>query len=173
MTDHNICKIASLDEMERKWRYEIDRHASGRENWIIWREEALENARNGKAIPYYGILDGSVICEATAVIHPETAQNSEGLIDQETAYLCAFRTNEPFRGKGYFSRLFAFLLNDLRSRGYRYVTLGVETGDTKNKEIYRHYGFTRYIRTATEEYPDGTVIRVEYYARETAPVARV
>ena len=166
MPEQYICKVASPDEMERKWDYEISRNADDRENWTIWKEEALANLREGKAIPYYGILDGSIICEATAVIDPDSAQNSEGLIDGHTAYLCAFRTNEPFRGRGYFSELFRFMMNDLRDRGYTRVSLGVEPADTKNKAIYMHYGFTGYIKTETEKYPDGTVICVEYYAKD-------
>ena len=119
----------------------------------------------GKTIPYYGILDGEIICEATAVIDPEPARRSRGLVDEQTAYLEAFRTNEPFMGQGYFSRLFAFMLEDLRRRGYRRVTLGVETNDMKNKAIYTHYGFTGYLTTEQERYPDGTTVEVEYYAK--------
>ena len=85
---------------------------------------------------------------------------------KQTAYLEAFRTNEPFRGQGYFSRLFAFMLSDLRGRGYRRAALGVETGDEKNKSLYTRYGFTAPVKTETDHYPDGTVIRVEYYAKE-------
>ena len=166
MSDSYICKIASPNEMKQKWDDEISRNTEDRENWIVWKEEALTGFREGKILPYYGILDGAVICEATAAIHPETVRHSDGLIDEHTAYLYAFRTNEPFRGKGFFSRLFAFMLDDLRNRGYRTVTLGVEPDDTKNKSIYRHYGFTRYIGTGTDTCPDGTVIQVEYYARE-------
>ena len=166
MTGRYICKIASLSEMERKWEYEINRHPDDQANWLVWREAALANFREGKAIPYYSILDGEIICEATAVIHPDAAQNSEGLIDSCTAYLEAFRTNEPFRGQGCFSMLFAFMVNDLYSRGYNRVTLGVETDDMKNKAIYAHYGFTHYIKTEDEKYPDGTAVQVEYYAKE-------
>ena len=165
MAGHYLCKIASPDEMQRKWAYEIDRNVSDRENWMTWREEALDNFREGKTIPYYGILDGEIICEATAVIDPEPARRSRGLVDEQTAYLEAFRTNEPFRGQGYFSRLFAFMLEDLRRRGYRRVTLGVETGDMKNKAIYTHYGFTGYLATEQERYPDGTTVEVDYYAK--------
>ena len=165
MAGHYLCKIASPDEMQRKWAYEIDRNVSDRENWMTWREEALDNFREGKTIPYYGILDGEIICEATAVIDPEPARRSRGLVDEQTAYLEAFRTNEPFRGQGYFSRLFAFMLEDLRRRGYRRVTLGVETNDMKNKAIYTHYGFTGYLTTEQERYPDGTTVEVEYYAK--------
>ena len=150
MAGHYLCKIASPDEMQRKWAYEIDRNVSDRGNWILWRETALANFREGRAIPYYGILDGEIICEATAVIDPEPARRSRGLVDEQTAYLEAFRTNEPFMGQGYFSRR---------------VTLGVETNDMKNKAIYTHYGFTGYLTTEQERYPDGTTVEVEYYAK--------
>ena len=34
-----------------------------------------------------------------------------------------------------------------------------------NKKIYAHYGFNEYIKSATEIYPDGTVIDVDYYGK--------
>ena len=166
MPGQYICRIASPEDMERKWDYEISRNADDRENWIVWKNEAIANLRAGRAIPYYGILDGEIICEATTIIDPDAAQNSSGLIDRRTAYLCAFRTNEPFRGKGYFSGLFRFMESDLRSRGYTRLTLGVEPEDQVNKAIYRHYGFTELIKTDTEKYPDGTTVDVEYYVKE-------
>ena len=166
MQGQYICRTASLEDMERKWDYEISRNVDDRENWIVWKNEAIANLRAGRAIPYYGILDGEIICEATAIIDPDAAQNSSGLIDNRTAYLCAFRTNESFRGKGYFSGLFRFMTDDLRSRGYTRLTLGVEPEDQVNRAIYRHYGFTELIKTDTEKYPDGTTINVEYYVKE-------
>ena len=50
MPEQYICKVASPDEMERKWDYEISRNADDRENWTIWKEEALANLREGKAL---------------------------------------------------------------------------------------------------------------------------
>ena len=60
MDNRYICKIASAEEMEQKWDYEIGIHAE-KENWIAWKGEAIEGARSGRSIPYYGILDGTVI----------------------------------------------------------------------------------------------------------------
>ena len=158
-------QTAVCNEMEEKWAYELMQHPEDRENWLIWREGAFVNFMAGKTLPYYGILDGMIICEATAVLYPEAAQHGEKLIDDHTAYLCAFRTNDGFRGKGWFSRLFRFMLYDLRQRGYRKVTVGVEPEDLTNKAIYAHYGFNEYIMTDTELYPDGTAVSVEYYAK--------
>ena len=70
-----------------------------------------------------------------------------------------------YQGKGYFSKLLKFMLEDLKNRGYEKVTLGVEPEETKNKEIYFHYGFTEHIKNGVESYPDGTTINVEYYGK--------
>ena len=157
-----ICKIASMEEMEQKWDYEIAQHSEKR-NWIVWKDEAIESARTGLSIPYYGILDGTVICEATAVLNPDFEQ-ARGKPDH-TVELCAFRTNKEYRGKGYFSKLMIFLQEDLKKKGYRKAVVGVEPKEKSNREIYRHWGFTENFATGTETYPDGTVIQVEFLGK--------
>ena len=127
-----ICKIASLEEMNIKWEYEI--------------------AQSGKD-------------KATAMLHPKVVQNSAGLVGDHTVFLSAFRTIDKFQGKGYFSELFHFMIDDLRHKGFTKATLGVEPADKKNKDIYIHYGFNEYIKSGKEYYPDGTVIDVEYYGK--------
>ena len=162
MREQYVCKVASPDEMERKWDYEISLHAD-RKNWIVWKSEALEGARTGRSIPYYGILDGTVICEATAVPDPDF-----GAADGESSRcveLCAFRTNQEYRGKGYFSRLMDFLQEDLKRKGYTKAVVGVEPEETLNREMYHHWGFTEYLCSDTETYPDGTVIHVDFFGK--------
>ena len=159
-----VCKIASLEEVYRKWDGEIRQHPR-EENWIIWKEEAIRNYRTGKSIPYYGLLDDEIICEATAVIDLNAMQNGEGMMDDQTVYLCAFRTVKQYQGKGHFSKLMRFMLDDLRQKGYTKAILGVEPNEETNKAIYRNWGFTESIKSATEQYPDGTIIDVEYYGK--------
>lgn len=159
-----ICKIATIDEMEAKWNYEIKKHKSS--NWKIWKAEALERVTNGQSVTYYGILNGKIICETTAMLDESIVQNSDELVNKKTAYLCAFRTVEKYQGKGCFSKLFRFMINDLKSKGYEKVTLGVEPTETENLKIYQHLGFNKFIKSAKETYPDGTVIDVDYYAME-------
>ena len=156
-----ICKIATVDEMERKWNYEIQKNKSL--NWKIWKAEAIERVGNGQSIAYYGILNGEIICETTAMLDKRIVQNSDKLVDDKTAYLCAFRTIEKYQGKGCFSKLFRFMIDDLKSKGYEKVTLGVEPTETENLKIYQHLGFNEFIKSAREAYPDGTVIDVDYY----------
>ncbi len=165
MAEHYICKIASIEEMDAKWDYEIAHSGEDRENWVVWKKQHIEYFKQGYTVPYYGILDGTAICEATAMVNPKAVQNSAGLVDGRTVYLSAFRTVERLRGKGYFSRLFHFMIDDLRQKGFTKATLGVEPLDVKNKEIYAHYGFTEAIKSGREYFPDGTVIDVEYYGK--------
>lgn len=95
-----ICKIATIGEMECKWNYEIKKHKS--QNWKIWKTESVERVKNGQCITYYGILSDKIICEATAMFDKSIVQNCNGLVDQRTVYLCAFRTVEKYQNKGYF-----------------------------------------------------------------------
>ena len=168
MDEDFICKIDSFQEMNIKWNYEIAQREKDKDNWIVWKKRSIENYERGYTIPYYGILEGNIICEATAMVHPKVVQNSDGLVGGHTVYLSAFRTIDKFQGKGYFSKLFHFMMDDLQQKGFTKATLGVEPDEEKNKEIYAHYGFTEYIKSAKEYYPDGTVIDVEYYGKTIA-----
>jgi len=161
-----VCKIASLDEVDRKYQYEMDKaDIDEKDNWVVWKRQALDRYQNKQIIPYYGLLDGEIICECTAAIDSSIVQNSDGLINENTAYLFAFRTNTEYQGQGYFSKLFKFMIEDLKSKGYNKVTLGVEPDEEKNKTIYFKYGFNEHIKNSKEVYPDGTEIEVEYYGK--------
>ncbi len=160
-----ICKTPSPEEMNRKWDTEISLHAE-KGNWIVWKSEAIESAREGRSIPYYGILDGLIICEATAVPCPDFTQPGTGKAGDGTVELKAFRTMKEYRGQGYFSRLMDYLQKDLKQKGYRTAVVGVEPEETLNQQIYSHWGFTEHIGSGTETYPDGTVIHIEFFAKQ-------
>ena len=163
MEDRYVCRIPTAEEMGRRWDDEIARHTE-KQNWIVWKAGAFAAAREGRSIPYYGFLDGVIICEATAVPRPGIRQDGAGP-EEACVELCAFRTVREERGKGYFSALMAFILDDLKKRGYMKAVVGVEPEEKLNKEIYHHWGFTEHVCTGTETYPDGTVIDVEFYGR--------
>ncbi len=160
-----ICKIATVGEMNTKWDYEISKATNDKDNWIIWKKQNIKNFKDKKIIPYYGILDDQIICEATAALTSDIVQNSDKLVANTTAYLTAFRTNKEYQGRGYFSKLYEFMENDLKGRGYLLLTLGVEPEETRNYQIYRHYGFNEFIKSDFETYPDGKKISVNYYGK--------
>lgn len=159
-----VCKIASLNDIIKKYDYEINNN-DDKGNWIIWKNKAIERFNKGLSITYIGLLGNEIVCECSAALDKSIVQNSDGLIDDETVYLFAFRTIDKYQGQGYFSKLFKFMIDDLKKKGYKKVTLGVEPEETKNKPIYTKYRFTEYIKEAYETYPDGTKIKVEYYGK--------
>ena len=63
--DNYICKIATIDEMNKKWNYEIMQDPDNNA-WKVWKKEFIDAAKEGKRVSYYGILDGNIICETTA-----------------------------------------------------------------------------------------------------------
>ena len=117
-----ICKIATIEEMEQNWNYLIEIHPNNNA-WKIYKEESIKNMKEKNTIVYYGILNGTIISEATAFIS-NTSDTNE-LVNEYTSYLSAFRTRKEYQGKGYFSKLYKFMEDDLKSRGY--TTLSVRS----------------------------------------------
>ena len=144
--DNYICKIANLNMIIEKFDEEIKNHEN-KEEWESFKETAVKNFDN--RITYMGLLNGKIITEATAIISNNDLgiQNKDGLLDDKTAYLTAFRTNKAFQGKGYFSKLYKFMEKDLKQRGFKKLTLGVEPCEIKNMKIYFNWGYDKYIKT--------------------------
>ena len=153
-----ICKTAAREELVRRWEYLIRVNAGDR-RWVRFREDALRHFDVKSTISYLGILDGEIICEATAVLKESALlgdiSDPSGLLNESMCYLVAFRTNPEQEGKGYFRRLFDYLENDLRQRGYTGLSLGVGPESVRNMEIYFHLGFREYIKTVIRYGPSG------------------
>lgn len=120
--DEYICKIATIEEMEQNWNYLVEIHPNNNA-WKIYKEESIKNMKEKNTIVYYGILNGTIISEATAFIS-NTSDTNE-LVNENTSYLSAFRTRKEYQGKGYFSKLYKFMEDDLKSKGY--TTLAVRS----------------------------------------------
>ena len=84
--------------------------------WKIYKEEAIKNMKEKSTIVYYGILNGTIISEATSFI--SNTDDTNELVNEHTSYLSAFRTRKEYQGKEYFSKLYNFMENDLKNRGY-------------------------------------------------------
>lgn len=146
-----------------KWNYEIRRQKQRKTGLKKLKNDAVYQIKNGQSVKYYGKLNNKIMCETTAMFDENIIQNSDELVDDKIVYLCNLSTDKRYRGKGYFSKLFRFMIDDLKNRGYEKFTLGVEPTETKNLQIYQHLGFNNFIKSGRETYPDGTVIDVDYY----------
>lgn len=151
--DNFICKVANRNELLKRWDYLIGIHP-GNNDWVKYKENAVRNFDNKNTIFYLGFLNEEIICEATAYIKNSAfigdISEPSGLLSDSMAYLAAFRTNKEFEGKGYFSKLYNFVENDLKEKGYTELSLGVGPEAVRNMEIYFHLGFRNYIKTVIE-----------------------
>ncbi|MBR2603462.1 MAG: GNAT family N-acetyltransferase [Bacilli bacterium] len=163
--ENYICKIASIEDIIKMYDEEIY-NCSNKEKMIEWKNMTIERVKNGFTIIYIGLLDDLIISECSVTLNPTLVNNSENLVNDKTAYLHAFNTKEEYQNKGYFSKLFRFMIDDLKNRGYKKVTLGVDKKNKKNKDIYTKYGFKEHIKDVHEEYYDGTTADIEYYGKE-------
>ncbi len=151
--DNFICKVATREELLKRWEYLIEIHPSNNK-WIEFKNNALKHYDEKSTISYLGFLNNKIICEATAYIKESAfigdISEPSGLLSDSMAYLAAFRTNKEYEGKGYFSKLYKFVENDLKNRGYSELSLGVSPKADRNLEIYFHLGFRDYIKTIIE-----------------------
>jgi len=154
--DNFICKVANRDELLKRWDYLIHIHPNNNK-WLEFKENALKHYDENSTISYLGFLNDEIICEATAYIKNSAfisdISEPSGLLSDSMAYLAAFRTNKEYEGKGYFSKLYNFVENDLKDRGYKELSLGVGPEAVRNIEIYFHLGFRDYIKTVIEYEP--------------------
>lgn len=148
--DNFICKVANRDELLKRWEYLVEINL-GNNKWEEFKENALKHYDEESTISYLGFLNDEIICEATAYIKDSAfigdISEPSGLLSDSMAYLAAFRTNKEYEGKGYFSKLYKFVENDLKGRGYSELSLGVGPEAVRNIEIYFHLGFRDYIKT--------------------------
>jgi ribosomal protein S18 acetylase RimI-like enzyme len=155
MNDY-ICKVATLEEIIKRCDYLIDIH-SGNKLWENVKVNTINGYNNGSKIVYVGILNGEIICDVTAYIKEEAfigdIQNTDNLINEERAYLCGGRADKEYEGQGYFSKLYKFMEQDLKNRGYKELSLGVEPKEVRNVNIYKKWGFTNLIKSVVEYEP--------------------
>lgn len=165
MGNQYVMKIASIEELEKTFDDKIS-STPNNEHIIAQKTRRMTDAKKKTKLFFFGYLDSEMITEANATISTDDVhtQNIDKITNEKTAYLSAFVTKEKFRGKGYFSKLYAFMEKELAKMGFEYLTLGVETKDEKNKAIYHKWGYTEHIYTGVEEF-DGMRVNVEYYRK--------
>ena len=130
------------------------RKASGGEMLRLWGYDSLDGASptaryfylqisSGNAVFLTADMNGQLIGELYIFFDLDDRDFADGT---NTAYLCAFRVQEEYRGRGIGSRLMDAALAGLRALGFRRATIGVGFDEERNIEMYRRMGFDRKIK---------------------------
>ena len=84
-------------------------------------------------LPGVGLI-GQVFIQFTCP-RPELADGGE------RAYLYSFRVRKAYRSLGVGSRMIAIVEDDLRARGFQYVTLNVARDNPRAQRLYQRHGY--------------------------------
>lgn len=132
----------------------IVRQGSARDMLTLWGYKSLDeasptaryfydNIESGNAIFWSLCDEENIVGELYAFLKLDDKEFADGI---ETAYLCAFRVNKDYRGKGYGSMLMNTAVSDLQSKNFSFATIGVGMDEESNQKMYEHMGFNRKIK---------------------------
>ena len=113
------------------------------ELWIKYKNQRLKEFENNE-------IDVYVIEENEKFIGEITVNYISHDLETETipnirVYFEAYRIDKKCQGKGLGQKLMEYVINDLKQKGYKEFTIGVEEDNEKAKHIYFKYGFTEAI----------------------------
>ena len=132
-----LIRKATGDEMLKLWGYP-DVVSSSPTAKFFWR-----NIASGNTVFWTLDNDGDLIGELYVFMDLDDKDFADG---KNTAYLCAFRVKEGFRGQGLGSSLINAALAELKESGFRSATIGVGSDKPQNIRLYRRLGFNKKIR---------------------------
>jgi ribosomal protein S18 acetylase RimI-like enzyme len=98
---------------------------------------------SGNAVFWTVDNGGELIGELYVFLNLDDKDFADG---KTTAYLCAFRVKQEYRGRGLGSSLLHAALDDLKEKGFRTATIGVGSDKPMNIQLYRRFGFTAKVK---------------------------
>ena len=135
-------RIATRRDFDALW----DRNTAenpGEAMWPIWRQRFRDRIDQGQAVSFCVVIDGEPVGEGTLEL--DTGKDPRLCDGKTTAYLSALRIRSEFEGQGHISRLVRMMEAHARDLGFRQLTIGVEAREVRNRALYRHWGFDRFL----------------------------
>ncbi|MBR5742843.1 MAG: GNAT family N-acetyltransferase [Clostridia bacterium] len=159
-------RIAGERELAILWEKNVRRHP-GDLRWVEWREEYIGYNRTGEAVTFAVMRGDEPVGEGTLLFSPacRAIGGNPALADgKRVVNLNALRIEKPYEGQGHVSQMVKEMEREAVRRGYRVITIGVDESELRNRAIYRHWGFDRFLFFEVE---DGE--RVLYYEKTLVP----
>ncbi|MDD3129740.1 MAG: GNAT family N-acetyltransferase [Candidatus Izemoplasmatales bacterium] len=130
-----VIRQASIEEFKELWEY------SGSTTYKYF----LDNLES-RNVEFWTIdNEGDLIGELYIFWNSDDKDEANGY---NRAYLCAFRVDKGYQGKGYGSQLMKRVLKRVRNRGYTEVTIGIDNREYKKlKSMYNKFGFDKLLKS--------------------------
>jgi len=132
-----LIRKANGEEMLKLWGYQDDVSASYTAKFFY------RNITSGNAVFWTLDNDGDLIGELYVFMNLDDKDFANG---KTTAYLCAFRIKEGYRGRGFGSSLLNAALAELKKTEFHSATIGVGSDKPRNIQLYRRLGFNKKVK---------------------------
>lgn len=104
---------------------------------VYW--DAYQRMRRGYSLLWVAEMDeGEIIGQVFIQFTCDRPELADGL---NRAYLYSFRVREPYRGGGIGTKMMDVVEDDLRQRGFTYVTLNVARDNPRAQQLYLRRGY--------------------------------
>ena len=159
-------RIATIDDLEKVWDKDILRHMDD-PNWKRWKREYIEYNKNREAITFVAENKGDIIAQISVVLknNVKAVLGKPFLVNSETINMNGFRCDKAYEGQGHISKLVKMGEEYAKRLGYKYASIGANAKNTRNLQIYFHFGYTQFLK-AVEELEGDEMATVLYYKKE-------
>ena len=137
-----LIRKATGAEMLALWEYPDVNTASPTAKFFY------NNIETGNASFWTVDQDGELIGELYVFRELEDKDFADG---STTAYLCAFRIREDYRGKGIGTKLLQEVLSQVKAEGFKRATIGVGAEEERNVKLYQNQGFVTKVKDCYED----------------------
>ncbi len=146
----------------RLWNRNIRMHPFDR-RYRAWKQDFLRMNRDGTGATFAILYNEAPVGEGTLLFSPQCTaiRGREWLADGvRTANINALRIRKAYEGQGHVSALMKEMERYAAEQGVVRLTIGVAAPEARTRAIYRHWGYTEFLRETVE---DGDTVL--YYAK--------
>ena len=160
-------RIATIEDLNAVWDKDIARHPN-ETNWKKWKDEYINYNKNKDAVTFVAVTEkNDVIAQISVVLKPvvKAVLQKPFLCNAETVNMNAFRCDKEYEGQGHISKLVKMGEEYAKKLGFKYASIGANAKNTRNLQIYFHFGYLEFLE-AVNEVDGDDMATVLYYKKE-------
>ena len=142
---------ATLDVLAAWWDDQIAKNPT---DYSVKAYKGIFVTRNqsGNYKTFYAFDGGKIVGQATLILRPSGLSGDKKFHGNGNAEINKLEVEPQYQGNGIAGKLIRRLENWSRANGVHTLTIGVEQSETRNREIYKHWGYTDFVGETVEAY---------------------
>ncbi len=148
-------RIATENDLEKLWEYDINRHSlNEQKRWKEWETQYVGYNKSGEATTFVVAKINEPIGQITILFSPNCSAVKDYPMlcnGKDIANMNAFRIKKEYEGQGHISKLVKIAEKYAKDNGINYLTIGSEAKESRNLAIYLHFGYTEFVTSIIED----------------------